>query len=269
MNRRTPLRHRLGSGRRVHSLTAPYALNALERREHARFERHLKHCEECADEVRALTESSVRLACSAAVQPPAALRERVLTAARLTAQVPAAQTDTGTGERGAAGAVDRPRAAPRARGLLIPLGVATGAGALVVAALFAVQLERTSDRLDEQRAVAREVTRVLAAPDAQAVRADGLGVVASPERGSAVITVTGLEPPPAGRAHQLWLMEPSKPPRSLAVLPDDGSDTPVVATGLTPDASSLAVTTEPQGGSKRPTTVPVVQLALESVGFGE
>ncbi|MFJ9089085.1 MULTISPECIES: anti-sigma factor [unclassified Streptomyces] len=259
MNDRTPKSHRGLWGSRAHSLAAPYALDALEHRERARFERHLTRCDSCADEVRALTESSVRLACSASVAPPAELRERVLTAVQVTAQVPAAQ----------APAADRPRTAPRARGLLVPLGVATGAGALTVAALFAVQLERTSDRLDEQRAAAREVAAVLAAPDASAVRADGLNVVASPERGSAVITVTDLEAPPRGKAHQLWLMEPSAPPRSLGVLPEDGSDTPVVASGLTPDASSLAVTTEPDGGSERPTGAPLVQLALESVGFGE
>ncbi|MFJ8953535.1 anti-sigma factor domain-containing protein [Streptomyces sp. NPDC102381] len=262
MNDRTPKSHRGLWGPRAHSLAAPYALDALEHRERARFERHLTRCDSCADEVRALTESSVRLACSASVAPPAELRERVLTAVQVTAQVPA----TGAGSPDAA---DRPRTAPRARGLLVPLGVATGAGALTVAALFAVQLERTSDRLDEQRAAAREVAAVLAAPDASAVRAEGLNVVASPERGSAVITVTGLEAPPRGKAHQLWLMEPSAPPRSLGVLPEDGSDTPVVATGLTPDASSLAVTTEPDGGSERPTGAPLVQLALESVGFGE
>ncbi|MFZ3556491.1 anti-sigma factor [Streptomyces sp. BH055] len=248
MNLRIRLTHR------PRSLVAPYALDALEDRERARFERHLKRCDACADEVSALMESSVRLACSAAVAPPTELRERVLTAVRLTGQVTVEP---------------RPRVAPRARGLLIPLGVATGAGALTVAALFAVQLERTSDRLDAQRAAAREVARVLAAPDAGAVRADGLNVVASPERGSAVITVTGLRAPPRGRVHQLWLMEPSAPPRSLGLLPDGGSDTPVVATGLTPDASSLAVTTEPDGGSERPTGAPLVQLALESVGFGE
>ncbi|MFF3494269.1 anti-sigma factor domain-containing protein [Streptomyces sp. NPDC002795] len=239
---------------RVHSLAAPYALDALGRRERARFERHLTRCDACADEVRALTESSVRLACSAAVAPPTEMRERVLTAVRLTEQV---------------AAEPRPRVASRARGLLIPLGVATGAGALTVAALFAVQLERTSDRLDAQRASAREVARVLAAPDAGAVRANGLNVIASPERGSAVITVTGLRAPPGGRVHQVWLMAPSAPPRSLGVLPEGGSDTPMVATGLTPEASSLAVTTEPDGGSVRPTGAPLVQLALKSLGFGE
>lgn len=35
------------------------------------------------------------------------------------------------------------------------------------------------------------------------------------------------------------------------------------------DATSLAVTVEPDGGSPQPTGQPVVQLALKSVGFGE
>jgi len=35
------------------------------------------------------------------------------------------------------------------------------------------------------------------------------------------------------------------------------------------NATSLAVTVEPDGGSQQPTTTPVVQLALESVGFGQ
>ncbi|MGP3771240.1 anti-sigma factor [Streptomyces sp. SDT5-1] len=235
------------SGSRAHSLAAPYALDALDQRERARFERHLARCDACADEVRALTESSLRLACSAAVAPPAALRERVLTAVRLTAQAPAAVAD----------------APPRARGLLIPVGVATGAAALTVAALFAVQLERTADRLDAQRAEARAVARVLAAPDARAVRADGLGAVASDELRSAVITVTGLGAAPPGRVHQLWLMTPSAPPRSLGLLPDEGPDTPTVASGLTASGSSLAVTTEPAGGSQRPSGAPLVQLALD------
>ncbi|WP_181803288.1 RskA family anti-sigma factor, partial [Streptomyces shenzhenensis] len=40
----------------LHSLAAPYALDALDAGERRRFERHLKDCDRCADEVRALTE---------------------------------------------------------------------------------------------------------------------------------------------------------------------------------------------------------------------
>ncbi|MGW3953853.1 RskA family anti-sigma factor, partial [Streptomyces sp. NPDC004752] len=68
----------------LHSLAAPYALDALELGERRRFEKHLDGCERCADEVRALSEGAVRLAWSTAAPAPAALRERVLAAARTT-----------------------------------------------------------------------------------------------------------------------------------------------------------------------------------------
>jgi anti-sigma-K factor RskA len=61
-------------------------------------------------------------------------------------------------------------------------------------------------------------------------------------------------------------MRPNEKPRSLGLF--DG-DTPLVADGLNPNATSLAVTVEPSGGSEQPTASPVVQLALETVGFGE
>lgn len=73
-------------GRDLHSLAAPYALDALESDERRRFERHLKGCDRCAEEVRALTEDAIRLAWSTAAAPPAALRARVLTAVRTTPQ---------------------------------------------------------------------------------------------------------------------------------------------------------------------------------------
>ncbi|WP_394435265.1 hypothetical protein [Streptomyces sp. SGAir0957] len=64
-------------------------------------------------------------------------------------------------------------------------------------------------------------------------------------------------------------MSDAEPPRSLAVPPDRGPDTPFLASGLTASASSLAVTEKPDGGSERPTSAPLVQLALDSVVFGE
>jgi anti-sigma-K factor RskA len=61
-------------------------------------------------------------------------------------------------------------------------------------------------------------------------------------------------------------MRPNVQPRSLGLFE---GDTPLMADGLNTNATSLAVTVEPQGGSAQPTTTPVVQLALKSVGFGE
>ncbi|MEU1039739.1 anti-sigma factor [Streptomyces sp. NPDC005551] len=257
--------------RDLHSLAAPYALDALEPDERRRFEGHLHRCDRCAEEVRALTEDAVRLAWSTAAPAPPALRDRVLAAVRTTPQEPpGAYAGTAPPRARAARRPARART-PRFRPLLAPLATATAAAALVVASLFAVQATRTEDELDQERARAREIAHVLAAPDARATgdrdgRGRGIGVVASASQRRAVVTVSGLGAPSEGRVHQLWLMRPGVQPRSLGLL---RSDTPLVAGGLDPTASSLAVTVEPSGGSRRPTTAPVVQLALESAGFGE
>ncbi|GAA3024830.1 anti-sigma factor [Streptomyces glomeratus] len=263
----------------LHSLAAPYALDALEPAERVRFERHLAGCERCAAEVRALSEDAVRLAWSTTALAPPGLRNRVLTAVRNTPQDSAPEP-----------AYDAPRAraphlpphvwgaappparvrAPRMRPLFAPFATATAAAALVVAALFAVQATQTQDRLDAERAQAREIAHVLAAPDARATsdrdaRGRGIGVIASASEGRAVVTLSGLDAPPSGRVHQLWQMRPNAQPRSLGLFRDD---TPLVASGLSKAATSLAVTVEPDGGSVQPTGQPVVQLALQSVGFG-
>ncbi|MEU0004760.1 anti-sigma factor [Streptomyces sp. NPDC006314] len=258
----------------LHSLAAPYALDALEPAERRRFDKHLQGCGRCAAEVRALAEDAVRLAWSAAAPAPVALRDRVLAAVRATPQehAPArertprlpphvwgAQPPPGRGRR------------PRTRPLFVPFATATAAAALVVASLFAVQANRTQDRLDAEQARAREIAHVLAASDARATNgkdAQGrrIGVIASASEGEAVVTLRGYGTPSGGRVHQLWLMRPGVQPRSLGLF---AGDTPLVAKGLDMSSSSLAVTVEPDGGSARPTGQPLVQLTLKSVGFGE
>lgn len=257
-----------------HSLAAPYALDALGPGERHRFERHLARCGRCAAEVRALAEDAVRLAWSAAEPAPPGLRDRVLSAVRTTPQepVPAAAHAPrlpphvwGTRPPPARARRSRPRP------LFVPFATATAAAALVVAALFAVQADRTRDELAVERDRAREIAHVLAAGDARAAsgrdgRGGTIGVIASASEGRAVVTLRGYGEPPGERVHQLWVMRPHAQPRSLGLF--DG-DTPLVASDLDRAATSLAVTIEPDGGSDRPTTKPVVQLALKSVGFGE
>lgn len=259
-----------------HSLAAPYALDALEPGERRRFEKHLAGCDRCGAEVRALSEDAVRLAWSTATPAPAALRERVLTAARTTPQEPAPAPARERAPQlpphvwGTQPPPARTRT-PRMRPLLVPFATVTAAAALVVAALFAVQANQTQDRLDAQRAQAREIAHVLAAPDARVTSSKdaggrGIGVVASASEGRAVVTLSGYGAPPSGHVRQLWLMRPDVQPRSLGLFEGDA---PMVAAGVGKSASSLAVTVEPDGGSEQPTTQPIAQLALKSVGFGE
>ncbi|MFH8801755.1 anti-sigma factor domain-containing protein [Streptomyces sp. NPDC017936] len=260
-----------------HSLAAPYALDALDPDERRRFERHLRSCDRCSAEVRALSEDAVRLAWSTAAPPPAAMRERVLAAVRTTPQEPAAaparrhEPQLPPHVWGRQPPPARTRAPRARRPLFVPFATATAAAALVVASLFAVQAERTRDQLDAERAQAREIAHVLAAPDARAstgtdARGRSIGVVASASTREAVVTLSGYGDPPGGQVHQLWAMRPGAQPRSLGLF--DG-DTPLVATGLDQSSTSLAVTVEPGGGSPQPTTQPIVQLTLKTVGFGE
>ncbi|MET8245357.1 anti-sigma factor [Streptomyces sp. NPDC005202] len=258
----------------LHSLAAPYALDALEPAERVRFEKHLKNCDSCAAEVRALSEDAVRLAWSAAAPAPAALRDRVLAAVRTTPQDPAPVREHTPQLPPHVWGTQPPPArtrAPRTGPLFVPFATATAAAALVVAALFAVQANRTQDQLDAQRDRAREIAHVLSASDARATtsrdaQGRSIGVIASASEGQAVITLSGYGAPPSGRVRQLWLMRPGAQPRSLGLFE---GDTPLVASGLTKSATSLAVTVEPDGGSAQPTSQPIGQLALKSVGFGE
>jgi len=64
--------------RSLHSLAGPYALDALEPRERARFERHLSGCAACQSEVRDFAAVAAELGLAAATTPPAALKGRVL-----------------------------------------------------------------------------------------------------------------------------------------------------------------------------------------------
>ncbi|MBK3576232.1 anti-sigma factor [Streptomyces sp. MBT65] len=271
----------------LHSLAAPYALDALEPDERRQFEKHLRGCDRCAEEVRAMSEDAVRLAWSTVAQPPLAMRDRVLAAVRQTPQEPGPlrervrepQARERTREYtprlpahvwGAEPQAARARV-PQRRPFFVPFATATAAAALVVASLFAVQANKTQDKLDAAQSQSREIAHVLAAPDARATTgADSagrsIGVIASASEGRAVVTLSGYGALPSGRVHQLWLMRPDVQPRSLGLFKDD---TPLVAAGLDKSATSLAVTVEPDGGSAQPTTQPVVQLALKSVGFGE
>ena len=72
----------------LHGLTGAYALDALAGLELGQFEHHLRQCPPCENEVRGFRETSTRLALAVAASPPPGLRERVLTAASVTRQLP-------------------------------------------------------------------------------------------------------------------------------------------------------------------------------------
>ena len=67
----------------LHDLAAPYALDVLDDDDRRAFEAHLRECEQCRTELRALAETVGVLAyANEGPAPPESLRDRILVAAR-------------------------------------------------------------------------------------------------------------------------------------------------------------------------------------------
>ena len=242
----------------LHTLAGAYAMDAISVADRARFERHLAGCQECAQEIASLREATARLATATAVPPPPGLKERVLAAAAQTRQ-----HAPEVSEAGFLASRARPRWLPRR----LTIAAAAAAAAVVVAAavVFGVSNGSISGQLSQDRATSQQVAAVLTARDATmmtgTVRGGGtVTIVMSHARHALVFTAANLRPLPASRGYELWLVGPAGD-RPVTMLPSATMTGPVIASGLRP-GDHLALTAEPAGGTARPTTPMMLDLAL-------
>jgi hypothetical protein len=251
--------HRRSRGRRrdgdpaVHTLIGAYALDALDPAERAAVERHLDRCPDCAAEVADLRAATVRLADTAAQQPPPELRARVLAAATRTPQDAPPDRDRGAGGEPATW-----------RGARWPRRIAAAAAVAVLVAgagvaTWAVQQHRV-DQVRRQAAAAQQrdadqrarLDALLSAPDATVLSrtmADGthLRMIMSARRDQAAVYLTDLAPAPAGRTYQLWLMTGAAAV-SEGVVPAGSRSYSAVLTGLRGrDAFGVSIEPVPHG----------------------
>ncbi|WP_214410433.1 anti-sigma factor [Sphaerisporangium fuscum] len=265
-----------------HTLAGAYALHAVDDpAERAGFEEHLGRCEECAEEARELREAVARLGAAVAVEPPPGLRARVMTEIALVRQVPpvtapvpavpggghAGTSETGyAGGSAARGGGRRSRRAPRRPWW--PRAVTGLAAACLAAAVgLGIVTVRERDALDRERAGGRAIAAVLAAPDARTVtgkagRGVSAKVVVSRSQGRMVFLSSGLAAPPEGKIYQLWRIGPGGAVPDEVTRPDAAGRTPPVLLGRVGDATKVAVTVEPAGGSKQPSTTPFLVMKL-------
>jgi anti-sigma-K factor RskA len=245
--------------RRVHELSGAYALDALDDAERERFERHLRRCPACAEDVRRMTSTATAMAMAVAAEPPAGLKERVLTAAAATPQLPPLPP-TAAARRRHGRRLARSDWFPR-----LALGLAAAGVAAAVA--LAVVTVSTQNRLDTVQAQNQAIAAVLSAPDAQiATGTSSTGgtatVVLSYGEQKMIFTSTGLPPLPNAKVYELWLLSTgSATPAGLLPRPTDGKTAPVLAAGLT-SADKVGVTVEPAGGTSAPTTTPILVMTL-------
>jgi anti-sigma-K factor RskA len=237
----------------VHTLTGAYAADALDPDEREIFERHLRVCPSCAQELLELQETAARLGTAAAAPPPGHLRARVMAEVSRTRQL--SPLVRGTDNRPAAG---RGRGVPRWL-------VAAAASFAVVAAGLGVVTGQLYQQLQETRQVGAQVNAVLTAQDAQTATASSGAargtVVVSRQRGQLVFLPAKLADVPQDRIYQLWLLGPGDPRPAGLLGPDDEPSRPVI-TRAVGDIDAVAVTVEPAGGSRQPTTPPVLVVRL-------
>jgi anti-sigma-K factor RskA len=244
---------------RPHSLAGAYALDALDGTEQERFERHLRGCASCRDEVRGFAAVTAALAEAATAVPPAGLRDRVLAAVTVIQQLPA--------EVPARQAGREVRNIPTSRSPWLPrLALAAGAAGLAAAAVLGGITVSARHGQSGAQAQAQAISAILTAPDARLLSvptsAGGRAtVVASVSQGKMVFTSTGLRPLTSARVYELWFVGKTTRPAGLVPPAVGGKTAPVLVSGLSA-GDTVSVTVEPAGGSSVPTTAPIVAVRL-------
>jgi anti-sigma-K factor RskA len=151
---------------------------------------------------------------------------------------------------------------PRRRG--VPVLAAAAAIAAVVALALGLRAVDLSGKLDDTRAAldrAQTSAAVLADPDAQSVDLQaGDGRLVVDADGQAVLVLDGLDPAPAGKTYEMWVVPGGdiEQASSAGLFAGSAGREIVPVAGTVQSGDVVAVTVEPAGGVEAPTTQPVV-----------
>lgn len=206
-------------------LAALRAIDALEPDEAAIIDRHLAECEQCRSEYARSRAAGAALAFSTSTPPPPELRDRVLSrAVRITRIRPWYQQTSWQ--------------------------VAAAAAVVVIAAGTWVE---THKQQPEQRWAAH----------CTAAAAEDCGDLVS-SGGVLRLDARGLAAPPTGKVYQAWVIPPKQNPIPEPTFSVDSSGAGSVDIAAAPAKGDIvAVTLEPAGGSKQPTTKPLIVATIE------
>lgn len=169
----------------LHTLSAPYALDALTLDERTEFEEHLRTCERCREELAGLQDAAASLAFAVeGPAPPAALRAAILDAAR----------------------AERPNVVP-----LRPRRTFTtvAAGFAVAASVAAVVFGLWAASLHNSLSSSRDAVRVLGDPASRHLPVGGSrGELVVAPSGQAVLAVR-LPKLSSGKTYEAWIASSS------------------------------------------------------------
>jgi anti-sigma-K factor RskA len=222
----------------VDELIAGHALRALSPQDEERVAVHLAECERCRRRLLETEAVAASLAYSVPqVAPPPDLRDRVLAIAE---PVVAASAEQPGAEE-----PERPARPPARRGWWPRFSlVAVPAMAVALAAMLAWNLALRNDLSSSRADFA----------NGAAVTLPGVGNVVAQADGNATL-FAHLRPAPAGKTYEAWVI------RGSAALPAGvfagGGTVELELTQAARPGDRIAVTIEPKGGSKTPTTSPI------------
>ena len=231
-----------------------YVLRALPENEEIAFEAHLVGCPVCRDQVEDLRMASEALALLAPpVVAPDHLRARVMHVVEQEAAL----------LRAAGPEADAPRPAqPAPRRRRLKLDWRARPAFALPAAVLLLALGAVAGLAGGGRPDARpEMISVRAQVDPDSAPNAKVHLQVGP--GGATLVAENLPDPPRGRVYQVWVKRPDldpEPTSTLFVPRKDGSAAAAVP-GSLDGVDAVLVSHEPPGGSPKPTSQPVVQVA--------
>jgi anti-sigma factor RsiW len=215
--------------RRFEGDLAAYLLDNLDDADRIAFEAHLDQCERCRSDLDWLRPTVGEVATSVPqLEPPRRLRRRTLAAARA-AEAPARRrSETWIG---------------------LPRFAAIGGAVTALLAVAIVVVSLVNDSGPGTSTV-----------PVQAAEAgvDGSLVV---DDGTAVLEVARMPQIPSNRVYETWIQRDGKvEPSSTFIVDRNGTGTATIP--RVEGADRVMVTSEPRGGSDRPTTAPLLEASL-------
>lgn len=234
----------------LHTLSGAFAIDALSPDEAQSFAKHLDACPACRQEVLELQEAAARMGAIEAAPAPSALRARVLAAADQQRQLPPKVTP-----------IEFARS--RSRRWRSTVAGAAAAAVLLVGGFFTLhQLQGPADA----PIASGSVSQVFQAADAHVATfrtTDGRTVrlATSSQSGQLAIQTGSLRTLNASQVYQMWARHNGQA-TSVGVLDDPkaGKVMPIPTFGTT-----VAITIEPAGGSKRPTARPIIEVNPQTI----
>ena len=259
----------------LHLLAGAYALGALSDSERAEFEAYLETSEEARAELASLTDTAVLLGlASAPVQPPASVKDSLMARIAVTPQLapleadadapaPVISLESARAIRAAGDSTAEGRA--KRRWYTRPatyLTAVAAAAAIVLGGTAVVAINNNS----QTSAVSSDFTTISAASDSQRASegVDGGGkatLVWSNKLGRSAIVLDGMPALAEGKTYELWYISGSIATPAGTFVPSGSSKEVQILKGTMSAGDTVGITVEPAGGSKQPTTKPVVAIA--------